>query len=282
MSIASIPAILIAVPVLYFVFMGLTLLGSGVAAAFMALLFGLMVPQFHVLFTGGRKIFPAIAFFVFIGLMIFGAFASRFNERHPRPDSLMYGLNPDGKTATWISFDRAPDVWTKQLVPAQANEKELPEYFPWTSRKFRVANAPVVPLAPPVVDVLDDETSAGLRTLQLRVRSQRHAPELVVSSLSGDRLREVTVDGSPLGNIEEMALVLRKKDTWGFDFVGLPESGVVLVLQMTPGPIRLTFVDVSYGFPDALTSSMPTRPLVTVAHPIPITDKTYVTLTRMF
>jgi hypothetical protein len=278
----SIPALLIVMPVLYLIFVGLTVLASGIAAIFIALLFGLLVPQFPAMHREKPKMLASVALLIAMSLLIAGAFISGFNERHPQPDSLMYGFDPDKNVAMWISFDRSPDVWTRQFVPANAGNQKLSEYFPWTERKFRVANAPVVQLAPPVIDVLQDQTSAGVRTLKLRLRSQRHAPELAVSSSFGSRVTGASVDGQAVGTIEKMAPVLQKRNVWGFDYTGLPDQGIDLVLEMSPGPIQITFIDVSYGLPEVLAQLLPSRPASMVAHPIPINDKTYVTVTRAF
>jgi hypothetical protein len=51
----SIPALLIVMPVLYLIFVGLTVLASGIAAIFIALLFGLLVPNFQRCIEKNRK-----------------------------------------------------------------------------------------------------------------------------------------------------------------------------------------------------------------------------------
>ena len=91
-----------------------------------------------------------------------------------------------------------------------------------------------------------------------------------------------SVDGQAVGTIEKMAPVLQKRNVWGFDYTGLPDQGIDLVLEMSPGPIQITFIDVSYGLPEVLAQLLPSRPASMVAHPIPINDKTYVTVTRAF
>lgn len=278
----SVPALLIFVPVIYLIFVGTTLLAGGIAAALIALLLAFLLPQLQILWKQNRWLVPAGALLVSVCFLIAGTAASKFDQRHPRPDSLIYGLNADQKHASWMTIDAAADSWTAHFVPADAKASELHEFFPWNSRKYRQADAPTMGLPAPVMEVLEDSTANGERTVKIRIRSQRQAPELFVSTAAGDQIREARLDGKALGGFESMPKVLRDRKLWGFDYVGLPKEGIELVLRIPSGPMRLNLVDGSYGFPDELHSSMEQRPPDTVPRPFPVNDKTFVTRSLTF
>jgi putative ATP-binding cassette transporter len=280
--ICSVPALLIFVPVIYLIFVGATLLAGGIAAALIALLLAFLLPQLQILWKQNRWLVPAGALLISVCFLTAGTAASKFDRRHPRPDSLIYGLNADQQHASWMTIDTAADSWTAHFVPSDAKASELQEFFPWNFRKYRQADAPAVSLAPPVMEVLEDRTANGERTVRIRIRSQRQAPELFVSTASGDQVREARLDGKVLGGLESMPKVLRDRKLWGFDYVGLPKEGIELVLRIAPGPMRLNLVDGSYGFPDELHSSMEQRPPDSVPRPFPVNDKTFVTRSLTF
>jgi putative ATP-binding cassette transporter len=280
--IASVPAVLIFVPVIYLIFVGTTLLAGGIAAALIAMLLAFLLPQLQVVGRQNRWLVPVVAMLVSACFLIVGTVRSKFDPHHPRPDSLSYGLNADRRYANWIAIDAAADSWTSHFVPADAKTSELQEFFPWNSHKYRQANAPMLDLPPPVAEVLEDSTVDGERTIKVRIRSQRQAPEMFVSAPAGDQIREARLDGKALGGFESMPKVLRDRKLWGVDYVGLPKEGIELVLRTAPGPIQLVLVDGSYGFPNELSSSMEQRPPDAIPRPSPMNDKTFITRSLTF
>ncbi|HEX3344832.1 MAG TPA: M20/M25/M40 family metallo-hydrolase, partial [Polyangiaceae bacterium] len=91
-----------------------------------------------------------------------------YDASSPRPDSLLYVEDADHGTASWVSFDDAPDAWTSRVLSG-AKKEAMPSLFPRSKRALLQAGAPVVPLDPPRIGVLADTRVGATRSLRLRV-----------------------------------------------------------------------------------------------------------------
>ena len=64
-----------------------------------------------------------------------------FDASFPRPDSLLYAVDADRQTASWLSTDDAPDAWTTRAL-AGARAGAVPELFSRSKRELLRAPAP--------------------------------------------------------------------------------------------------------------------------------------------
>ena len=184
--------IILLVPLIYQTFIGLTLGLIGGVMALLVLLLGLFVPHLKLMATPRQWILPGAMLLVGTGFLGAGIFGSDYDARQPRLNSMMYGLNAETGKAVWASADGRPDEWNSQFLKGgQIQRRPLPEFFSsGTTMTFTfIQPATVHALAAPNMDMLDDSTKDGVRSLRLRITSSRQAPVISVYLDSGPTCR---------------------------------------------------------------------------------------------
>ena len=174
-------AILLFAPVIYFVYIFLTLqmISAAATALLLGLFFLISLPTFglsSISSRGWAAGLLAVAAMVCLGC---GVALSGFSSEHPRPDSIVYSLNADDNSAVWISYDRKPDDWTRQFFGAnKPASRPMPNYLAGFARPLISTSTPILPLAPPIIENIEHKQEGGLHRLKLRLRSQRKAETL--------------------------------------------------------------------------------------------------------
>jgi hypothetical protein len=159
--------------------------GSGVAALLetaRALAIGTPLRNDVIfLFTDAEEVGLLGAALTGLALMSGGSLARGFDDTHPRPDNIFYALDADSGQAVWASGDRAPDPWTAQFLKG-AEKGALVGYVP----QQLINTAPALPLSPPAIELLDDTTAGGTRSLEVKSYLAAHGSGV-------DRLRGLGV-----------------------------------------------------------------------------------------
>jgi hypothetical protein len=224
---------------------------------------GLLVLPLEIARRGLRFWLPlALAGLGAAVLMAVGSTAA-FDAEHPRFTSVYYRVDERG-TPTWQTIDPIDD-WTRRFIdqPLRTGLRvpNRASYFPGLGvRSTFAGGAPRLHLAPPRLRVLYDRVAGDRRTVRLRLRSARGAPEVslllqsVVGSLSP------SVNGRPLQSWDTTILD-GSTVRWAFDYYAPPPEGVVVTLRFAAGPaVLLRAVDFSYGLPRVLAGHYPERP----------------------
>ena len=255
LAMCSVPALVLCVPMASLAFDGLTVRMGAPVAAFIALLTGLLLPLVELVVRRWGWLLPAGLALAGLGLIAVGVAAGGFSRESPRPTNLFYALNGDTGVAVWASVNREPDAWTSQFLK-QGQWGELRDFFPTSSRGHLRASAPTLPLAPPSCELLEESADGGLRTLRLRVRSQRQAPTLSFY-LENARVERGTLNGKAL----ELRPQADGDARWELRYYGLPAEGVDLVLAVRlAGPLKVKVVDQSYGLAEVSGAGFGSRP----------------------
>ena len=55
-------------------------------------------------------------FFISLCAFVLAHFNSGFNNKRPKPNSLVYVLNADDNTALWATYDSILDDWTRNFL----------------------------------------------------------------------------------------------------------------------------------------------------------------------
>jgi hypothetical protein len=176
-----------------------------------------------------------------------------FDPTSPRPDSLLYAVDADHETASWLSTDDAPDAWTTKAL-AGARAATAPELFPRSTRELLRASAPLVAVGRPAVNVVSDARDGGTRTLRLRVRPPAGAEVLSLSVPPDAHVASASVQGRPFS--------VEPEDGWlDLAYFGPPPEGLDVVLT-TPAsdPVALRVVAQIRGLPPGLGSLLGPRP----------------------
>jgi hypothetical protein len=257
LALGATPAIVLFVPMIYLLFISLTVNLAGGVVVLLVLLLGLLIPQLSYLtsrrrwlLTGGMV--AASLLFIALGLAYSG-----FDNEHPRPDNLFYAMNADKQEAIWASSDRIPDEWTAQFLSPTPQARPLEEFFPGTSRTYLYAPAPIAELPAPDVKVLDDSLQGNVRMLRLRLTSPRQAPLMSVYAEPAAVIRRVAIDGKQ----DRGGQSANANIPWVIRYYALPAEGIEIVFETNPSqPLKLVVVDQSYGLPSLQDVTLKARP----------------------
>ncbi|WP_448639978.1 M20/M25/M40 family metallo-hydrolase [Geodermatophilus sp. URMC 63] len=224
-------------------------LAGGAAPAAVATLLGLaLLPVVEELFAppsvpGGRRsvAVPAVAGALAVALTAVGLAVDRFDQQHPVPSQLVYALEADTGEAWWASTEADPGEYTARYVDGR---RELPHDYPYLAgRAVAAGPAEVAGLPSSTVQVLDDRTAEGRRTVTVRVTPQRDV-RLVVLDLRTDGGRVVAARAEAR-DVPDDALQL---DRLWLTFHAPARQGVEATFTVEGGgPLTLRVVDGSDG-----------------------------------
>ena len=278
-SVGTIPAIILFVPIIQILFVGLTVNSSALVMVVVALLFGLLVPQLNLVSSMNKWLLPAASTGICLVFLVSAIVTSNFDANHPKKNELFYAFQADTGQAVWASSNSRADEWTSQFFSSAAKVAELPDFFPNGKWRFLTSEAPAEGLTAPKIEVVSDNRSTDERTLRLRVTSTRQAPVLSLyvdadaevqgTHINGEVIKQTSSGGDPA-----------QKNTWSLRYFALPADGIELTLvSQSAQPIRIKAVDQSYGLP--LGSSRP-RPETVIPAPVPLSDSTLVSKSFSF
>jgi hypothetical protein len=272
----SIPAILLFAPVVYLLFIALTVSLPGPGVTFLVLVLGLLIPHLALLGSGRKWLAPGLLTVAALALIAAGSLTSGFSEERPKPSTLFYCLDRDAGKAVWATVDRAPDEWTGQFFSAERKNAPLTEYLYKSSRPFLQSDAPVQALPPPEVSLLGDTTEGGIRTVSLRITSHRQAPLVAVYLNPEAKVRSTTVNGKQVDSAL-LAAHTTPESAWGMRYFAPSKGGINLVLQLeSPGPLKMRVVDQSYELPSIPGLVVKDRPGDLIVSMYPVSDSTLV------
>jgi hypothetical protein len=242
---ALVAAILLFAPVIYLVYIFLTLqMISAVASALLLALFLLIsLPTIgppSVASRGWASGFLAVAAVVCLGC---GVALSGYSSEHPRPDSIIYSLNADDNSAVWISYDRKPDEWTRQFFGTNKPAPHpLPNYLAGFTRPVISTSTPALPLLPPLIENVEHKQEGGLHRLKLKLRSQRKAEALYLRF--PDEVQPVAA------KVAGRDVEVHKGSRFGLTLYAMGDEGVELELTVqAPSALSFWVMDRSYGLP---------------------------------
>ena len=257
---AAIPAVLVFAPGFHGVTLiqGLLLPAAVPAFAVMiALLLGLLIPHLGLIAKPNEWLLPGAAAAFGLGLLVAGTLTAGFDADHPKPNNIFYALNVDTEKTIWASYDEAPDSWTAQFLGADAEKGSVTDYID-ESEPLLYSEAPAVSLEAPDVELLDDGTSDGIRTLRVRITPPPKANLLTVTTDAEERVVGAALDGERAPNDTSDDGGSR---AWTLDYSSPPPEGVELTLEVKgTEPLTLTSRAATPGLPTIPGESYRDRP----------------------
>jgi hypothetical protein len=281
-SVASTVGIVLVAPVIYQTFIGLTLSSIGGVMLMVVFLLGLLIPYLTLITASRKWLLPGITALTGLILIVLVTINSDYDTKHPRLDTILYGMNTDTGRAVWASSDKKPDAWTKQFFSSDIKKSPLTAVFAKDStRPFFQSPAPSESLPAPEIELLDDRIQNGVRALRMRVTSPRQATvmslyldsdaEVVGSSVNG---KQITQQGSTSKGPHY---------SWSVRYYAVPPEGAEIGLKIkTAEPIKLRLVDQTYELPKALEGTWEARPSDVIPAPLPYNDSTFVSKSFIF
>ena len=241
-SICAVPGIILMIPVIYMIFLAMTLLASPVLAIIMTLLVGALIPQLRLMTGANHRILTVGALLIGLIFLVWGGLSSSLDEKHRRPNHVFYAMNSDLNKAVWSSRDQRPDEWTSQFFVNGFETDSLSEYIGPGRNVFIKSPAPSVPLPPPIIKLLSDSTAGDVREIRFQVTSPRQAPIMIISAAPENRVISYTVNQKQMTN--------DRGQPWSFRYHGLRGDGVEMALKLiSSAPVKLLVADQSYGLP---------------------------------
>ncbi len=256
LSLSTFPAIALIVPMIYFCFQFFSFqMSPRITAIFIAIAMlpvGLLISQLDFMMRPKKWLLPAIAILVGITFLSVGKSTSHFDRDSRMQSSLFYAVNANTGRAIWASLGDRPDEWTSQFLP---NSTETISGIDFAGQDMDLlhAEAPLMPVPTPEINVVSDTTTNGIRFLNLRIRSARQAPTIIVSLNEETNVRAFVLDGKRYDKFP--------KDGWRMRYFAAPPEGIELILEMEPQPnVLLRVTDFSPGLPDVPGVSIRPRP----------------------
>jgi hypothetical protein len=272
---SSIPAIFITVPLIYQLYVGLTIDRVLPSVVLVGLVMGLLIPQLSLMSKPKRWLVPGAFALAGIIALTLVSFKSNFDQQNPKPGSVLYAMSGDSGKATWATPDETTDEWSAQFFGEDSQRNTLPDFFPFISTAFRLTPAGPAQVGVPGLEVLEDRIENDIRTLRMRVFSTRQAPALSVLVHPDS---EVIAAYTSQGRIDtDESLRNEMRNRWTLIYYGLPEKGFELTLHLRPSPpLKIRLVDRSFGLPQIPGRTVTPRPESVIPSVGPFSDSTYI------
>lgn len=227
--------VLILLPLIYLVNVALTSNMVWVPIGLFVILLGLALPVIEGLLTFRFSIIK-ILMAISLGCLLIGSINTNFDKLHPKFNNLNYGFDVNSGKAIWFTFDEFPDEWTSRYIsPPIARETMLENYFGAKSFPLWNAEAPVMPVSIPQMQLISD-TFLGEEGRRIVFR--------VVPSKAGEILR-ISVDANELvsGKIQGHIVELVDNKQWQITSRGMQDKPLeveLLVKPSQPLTVRIT------------------------------------------
>lgn len=171
----ALPSIIIIAPFIKMFPVGLGLAMSPAAMVLTVFLFALLLPllgQFPK-----KNIWGTVFLFASIGFFTKAHFDATYKKGKALPDSLVYYLNADTKSACWASYDANPDEWTATYLGKKPKDATVVNDLSLSSkygRPFLLMNATSpAKIATPDVQFTKDSTVGNRRYMAIRITPRR-------------------------------------------------------------------------------------------------------------
>jgi hypothetical protein len=231
LMVGALPGVIIIAPSIYVMFHFALAPMIGVLAFMVALLLGVLIPQMDLLTCMRKWRLSGVALAVCFVFLLIGSLTAGFSNEHPRPNAVAYLLNSDSGDAAWFSGGTQQDDWTMQFFSTEPEYGVVGDLFPIPQRSgfpIKQGEAPVIPLHAPTVEVLDDHTIDGTRTINLRVTSHRSAPVIMLDVEPYTVVQAATIAGKRLETIES------SRNLWNLTYYAPPMDGFEIALELEP------------------------------------------------
>ena len=162
------PALLLWIPFIYFLFVVFSLSLPYASVLFMILLVPHLLPAIDQwLAVSTRLPWIMAAGMVLIGFS-WAQLKSVYDTGHPLQVQLAYAADIDSEQAHWIAPQRYIDDFTR-LYTSDDSWQTLPAFFPGSTSQFRVNDAPYSALNHATFEILHDSTTSAARTVRLHI-----------------------------------------------------------------------------------------------------------------
>jgi len=226
-------------PLIITLYRSLTMELPEVATGLMVLLVCLIIPVFKNVFSSFGWWLPGTAAILALIFLLSG-FAP-YDNQHPLRNTLIYNVDLDQETAEWVTLGESLDTWLENYLGQNPEERNIEALSPFFPRNYLAQNAPLIDLAGPGVELMEESFIGENRLLRFRVFSPGGAP---VVSLYLDHGTEII--SSQIGG-RILTREFSSEWYWGVRFFGVPGEGFELEL-VVPATQEVNFLVVEQFF----------------------------------
>ena len=183
------------------------------------------------------------------------ALADDFRAENPRITHVSHLQDADGGRSFWITqklYRSGLDDYSSQFVSDSQEIQSIRDYISDYPYDYEAYVTPVEAemLPAPRLEVLEDSTTDGIRTLELHISTMRNAWEISAYKNPDLEVIEYKVNGvecKPLFGLHSSSA----DETSLFHFHNVPEWGLLVQLKVKAGiPVRIRLTDTTYGLPE--------------------------------
>lgn len=171
----AIPSLVILVPLIQMFPIGLGLKIIYLSSIIIVLTFTLLLPIFGAF--PQKKIWSMLFGLVFLFYTAKAHFSSAFDNEKAKPNSLIYILNNDSKSANWATYDTTLDEWTKSYLgntPKTASDNNVLQFSSkYGSNITFTSKAPVIKIKTPSVAFLVNKIENGKHKYKIKITPNR-------------------------------------------------------------------------------------------------------------
>ncbi|MDT9000650.1 M20/M25/M40 family metallo-hydrolase [Paucibacter sp. APW11] len=268
-GLAALPGLMLLAPLLRSLLIGLTVRDGHLMVILLSLWLALQAAWLGPWLASRTLRWSLLA--VAVGALGWATAQSGFTAERPQPSTLFLAqLGSDGP-ALWLSDDEPLPAWSQPLFKTGA-QRAVPELLGPGAKPLWAAPGPVqAGMAMPVIELLGDRVDGQQRQLELRLRSPRGAPSLVLN-----------VEGASVlaSRLQGRVYSLQPSDNWGISLFAVPADGVAMTLTLPAGrPFTLRLRDRQWGLP---AGSHPPRGPALMPKPFGATDTHQAVTLRAF
>lgn len=275
----ALPAVFIYSPFIKMFPVGLGLKMLVAATIFATLLFFLVLPFFGQLKNKERLAY--LTAFLFAVFSISAHIKSDFNEKRPKPSSLLYVHDADKDSAIWATYDYKLIGWNGQFIGSKKRVPNAGEYKTLPS-KYRteftfVADAPKKAIAAPWIDTVRDTIIGNERILELCVTPKRKVNRLDIYT------NPIKLNSAKVNNIQLSDYFLENRKKRLITHYITNNDYTELELSFPKDSVlELTFYEASNDLLTNTAFTVPERPKNSIPMPFVLNDAILVTKTVKF
>lgn len=169
---------------------------------------------------------------------------TRAQPNQPALNFTFYSMNADTGKAGWVAQSHLLDSTLLPLFGIYPHQGHLNEYFPTSDEgQVWIQDAPALDAAAPEMQVIEDSTQGGQRTLRIMIRSPRGADGIMAEVTAQEAILTASLYGEQYNREAPRSRVF-------FKVIGSTRDGVEIALTLLAGsPVAIKLGDVSSGLP---------------------------------
>lgn len=204
-ALLAFPLLILFMPFVYMLPVALGLEMIVASTVLLVLILSLLLP---VLSAFTQKWFKTIIVLIGILALLGAHLNANFDEENKKPNSLIYLMNMDDNTASWLSFDAHLDDFTKQFLNQNSifNEAQITFKSKFNSSLKYQEKTSLLDLPIPDITILSDTINNYQRIIKLMITSNRNANKIEVMALKPMHVYSLAINGDSISTTSEKPL----------------------------------------------------------------------------